>query len=34
MNKKLLVALTLLLILSTYNFKNDNLKKLSILKIY
>ncbi|MEC7212750.1 MAG: FtsQ-type POTRA domain-containing protein, partial [Pseudomonadota bacterium] len=32
MNKKLLVALTLLLILSTYNFKNDNLKNTLNIK--
>ena len=32
MNKKLLVALSLLLILSTYNFKNDNLKNTLNIK--
>ena len=32
MNRKLLVALSLLLILSTYNFKNDNLKNTLNIK--
>ncbi len=32
MNKKLLVALSLLLIFSTYNFKNDNLKNTLNIK--